>query len=146
MADTLTPTERSARMSRVRGRNTKPEMLVRRLLHSLGFRFRLHRRDMPGSPDIVLPRYRAVIFVHGCFWHQHNDPNCCLARMPKSRLEFWGPKLASNQIRDERVRQSLDALGWRVLVLWGCELKDEAALRNTILEFLAVEGAGSAGD
>ncbi|MBP1848267.1 DNA mismatch endonuclease (patch repair protein) [Rhizobium petrolearium] len=146
MTDTLSPSARSERMSRVRGRDTKPELRVRRLLHSLGYRFRLHRRDLPGSPDIVLPRHHTVIFVHGCFWHRHDDPNCRLARMPKSRLDFWGPKLASNQVRDERVRQSLTALGWRVLVIWECEVKDEEKLKDEIVGFLAGKGASGASD
>ncbi|MGV6872366.1 very short patch repair endonuclease [Pseudochelatococcus sp. B33] len=146
MTDTLSPLARSERMSRIRDRDTKPELRVRRLLHSLGYRFRLHRRDLPGSPDIVLPRHHAVIFVHGCFWHRHDDPNCRLARMPKSRLDFWGPKLASNQVRDERVRQSLIALGWRVLVVWECEIKDEEGLKNKFLDFLDGKVTGDAGN
>lgn len=140
MTDTLTPTQRSERMSRVRGRDTKPEMKVRRLLHALGYRFRLHRRDLPGSPDIVLPRLRSVIFVHGCFWHRHDDPDCRLARMPKSRIEFWAPKLLSNQLRDERVQQELEALGWRVLVVWECEVKDQNGLRRKIVGFIGPKG------
>jgi len=146
MTDTLTPSQRSERMSRVRARDTKPELVVRRLVHALGYRFRLHRRDMPGSPDIVLPRFRSVILVHGCFWHRHDDPDCRLARMPKSRIEFWGPKLASNQARDERVRRALEALGWRVLVIWECEVKDQGKLRREILEFLGGKGDESEGD
>lgn len=146
MTDTLTPSQRSDCMSRVRGRDTRPELVVRRLVHALGYRFRLHRRDMPGSPDIVLPRFRSVILVHGCFWHRHDDPDCRLARMPKSRIEFWGPKLASNQSRDERVRRALEALGWRVLVIWECEVKDQGKLRREILEFLGGKGDESEGD
>ncbi|WP_327437295.1 DNA mismatch endonuclease Vsr [Ensifer adhaerens] len=146
MSDTLSPSERSERMSRVRNRDTKPELRVRRLVHSLGYRFRLHRRDLPGSPDLVFPRYRAVIFVHGCFWHMHSDVNCRLARTPKSRLDFWGPKLRSNQVRDEQVIQSLVALGWRVLVIWECQVKDEEKLKTEILGFLTNKGASCAGD
>lgn len=146
MTDTLTPLERSERMSRVRGHDTKPEIRVRKLLHSMGFRFRLHRRDLPGRPDIVLPKYKAIIFVHGCFWHRHDAPNCRLARMPKSRIEFWGPKLDANQLRDRRVEHELRTMGWSVLVLWECEMKDEELLRARILGILGNEGAVIARD
>lgn len=136
MADSLTPSERSERMRRVRGKNTKPELAVRRLAHSLGFRFRLHRKDLPGKPDLVFPRYRAVIFVHGCFWHRHLDPICHLARLPKSRLEFWLPKLETNRVRDEHIRAILNEKGWRVLVVWECELRHTEHLGNKISDFL----------
>ena len=96
MPDTLTPEQRSERMRRVRSKDTKPEILVRQIVHRLGFRFRLHRRDLPGIPDLVFPQRRKVIFVHGCFWHRHQDQSCPLARLPKSRLEFWRPKLEAN--------------------------------------------------
>jgi DNA mismatch endonuclease (patch repair protein) len=123
-------------MALVRGKDTKPEQLVRRLIHKLGYRFRLHRRDLPGKPDIVFPRKKAVIFVHGCFWHQHPDPSCKLARMPKTRLDFWKPKLEGNRVRDERSQSELEKLGWRVLAIWECQLKDEAALTKKIQDFL----------
>jgi len=134
--DTLTPEQRSERMSRVRGRDTKPEMLVRRLVHAMGYRFRLHRKDLPGKPDLVFPTRRKVIFVHGCFWHRHSDAACRLARMPKSKLDFWGPKLENNRKRDAVIRARLEELGWSVLVIWECETSDRDALRARIGGFL----------
>ena len=109
-------------MSRIKGRNTKPELAVRSLLHRMGYRFRLLRADLPGKPDIVLSRYRTVIFVHGCFWHRHKD--CRFAYTPKSRTEFWLKKLEPNVIRDIQVKSDLELLGWRVITLWECELRD----------------------
>lgn len=135
--DTLTPAERSERMGRVRGRDTGPEVAVRRMAHSLGYRFRLQRRDLPGRPDLVFPRHRAAIFVHGCFWHRHADPNCRLARLPKSRLSFWGPKLEANRERDARNLDLLARLGWRVLILWECELRDRELTMERIRSFMA---------
>lgn len=134
--DTLTVDERSERMSRVRGKNTAPELTVRRLIHGLGYRFRLHRRDLPGTPDLVFPGRRKVIFVHGCFWHRHPDPDCRLARMPKSRQEFWGPKLEGNRARDIRKEAALVEAGWDVMTIWECELRDAASLSNRIRTFL----------
>lgn len=123
-------------MSRVRNRDTKPEMIVRRLLHGLGFRYRLHDRRLPGSPDLVFRSRRKAIFVHGCFWHRHSDPACKLARMPKSQLDFWGPKLEGNRERDLRHQSELDALGWKYLVVWECELGHKEQLENKLLGFL----------
>lgn len=123
-------------MALVRNKDTKPEMIVRRLVHSMGYRFRLHRSDLPGKPDLVFPSRKAVIFVNGCFWHLHPDPNCRLARMPKSRLDFWKPKLQGNRERDERNTFSLEAAGWRVLTIWECQLDDERALASRIRAFL----------
>jgi DNA mismatch endonuclease (patch repair protein) len=120
MADFLTPAERSHRMSRIRSSNTAPEVALRRALHTLGFRFRLHRKDLPGKPDIVLPRYKATILVHGCFWHRHEG--CSIATTPKSNTSFWTEKFDRNVARDERVRSQLSELGWQVLVVWECEL------------------------
>lgn len=134
--DTLSPEERSARMARVRGRDTKPEIVVRRLVHGLGYRYRLHRKDLPGRPDLVFPGRRAVIFVHGCFWHRHPDPSCKLARLPKSRRDFWEPKLARNRQRDLDVEQRLNESGWRVLILWECELRDRTLVEARVREFL----------
>jgi DNA mismatch endonuclease (patch repair protein) len=134
--DTLTTKQRSERMSRIKGKDTKPEMLVRRLVHGLGYRYRLHRKDLPGKPDMVLAKHRAVIFVHGCFWHRHHDPDCALARMPKSRSEFWEPKLEGNRLRDIRNNEALEALGWRVLTIWECEVKDPSRIAGTIQAFL----------
>ena len=134
--DTLTPQQRSERMSRVRGRDTKPELLVRRIAHALGYRFRLHRRDLPGAPDLVFPSRRKVIFVHGCFWHRHPDPACKLARMPKSRLDFWATKLENNKDRDEKSIVRLHDLGWETLIIWECQTGDREALRVRIREFV----------
>jgi DNA mismatch endonuclease, patch repair protein len=122
MTDVFSKPKRSEVMSRIKGQNTKPELIVRSLLHRLGYRFRLHRRDLPGKPDIVLPRYKTIIFVHGCFWHRHND--CRFAYTPKSRTEFWLKKLESNVIRDNQVRSELELLGWRVITVWECELRN----------------------
>ena len=134
--DILTPEQRSERMSRVRGRDTKPEMLGRRLAHSMGYRYRLHRRDLPGLPDLVFPSRRKVILVHGCFWHRHLDPDCKLARLPKSKLDFWGPKLETNRERDERNIVLLGELGWDVLIIWECQTKNREKLQARIGEFL----------
>ena len=136
MTDTLKPAERSERMRRVRGKNTGPELMVRRLVHGLGYRFRLHRKDLPGSPDLVFPRLRSVIFVHGCFWHRHDDPECRLARLPKSRLDFWEPKLTANRLRDVRKQAALAATGWRILIVWECDLRNKEQLENKLKVFL----------
>lgn len=122
MVDRLSKERRSWNMSRIGGRDTKPELIVRSLLHRMGYRFRLHRRDLPGSPDIVLPRHRALILVHGCFWHRH--PGCRYACMPRTRTEFWKAKFATNVDRDRRQIQQLEILGWRVLVVWECQTRD----------------------
>ncbi len=129
--DDLTPEKRSWNMSRIRGRDTKPELLVRSLLHRLGYRFRLHCRDLPGTPDIVLPKYRTVIFVHGCFWHRH--PGCRYAYTPKSRVEFWKDKFTANVDRDARTRRALEQAGWQVLIVWECELRDMAGLSDRLM-------------
>jgi DNA mismatch endonuclease (patch repair protein) len=134
--DTLTVEERSQRMSRIRGKNTKPELVVRRLIHSMGYRYRTHRGDLPGKPDLVFASRRKVIFVHGCFWHRHPDPACHLARLPKSQLHFWLPKLEGNRIRDVRNQTSLKQLGWRPMVIWECQLAKTANLRRRVREFL----------
>lgn len=134
--DTLTVEQRSERMSRVRGRDTKPELLVRRVAHALGYRFRLHRRNLPGTPDLVFPGLSKAIFVHGCFWHRHPDPACRLARLPKSKLDFWLPKLETNRKRDEANIARLGELGWDVLVIWECQTRDRDALEARIREFL----------
>ena len=116
MTDTVDRAKRSEIMSRIRSRDTKPEMIVRRIAHGLGFRFRLHRRDLPGSPDLVFPRYRSVIMVHGCFWHRH--PGCKNASTPGTRVNYWETKLQGNVVRDRRNETALQDLGWRVLVVW----------------------------
>lgn len=119
-------------MSRIRGRDTTPERLVRSLLHRMGYRFRLHRKDLPDRPDIVLPRYRTVVMVHGCYWHRH--PACHLAYTPKSNREFWGKKFAENVRRDSLQYEELRAMGWRVIVVWECETKDLQALSGRLLQ------------
>lgn len=134
--DTLDKVQRSERMSRIRGRDTGPELRVRRLVHRLGFRFRLHRRSLPGCPDLVFPGRRKVIFVHGCFWHRHPDLGCKLARLPKSRLDFWIPKLDANRRRDIRDQAALVERGWEVLIIWECELGDKEKLTREIVNFL----------
>jgi DNA mismatch endonuclease (patch repair protein) len=131
--DTLSPKERSKRMSLVRSKNTKPELMVRRLVHGLGFRFRIHDPKMPGSPDIVFRSRKKVIFIHGCFWHGHA---CHLGRMPKSRVGFWSTKIAGNRKRDGKVSRAIRAMGWRKLVLWECRLKDQKKLEKIIKEFM----------
>lgn len=122
-------------MQRVRGRDTTPELRVRSLLHAWGFRFRLHRKDLPGRPDIVLPRHRKVVFVHGCFWHGHE--NCPRAGRPTSNTAFWSPKLDRNRERDRRNLEDLEKLGWRTFVVWECRLRDPAALEAELKAFLA---------
>lgn len=126
---------RSALMSRIRSSNTKPEVAVRRQLHALGYRFRLNRRDLPGKPDIVLPRHRIAIFVHGCFWHQHEG--CRLASKPKTRQDYWTPKLAGNVCRDRAAELALAHLGWQVGVVWECDARKPEELRRRVLEIMS---------
>jgi DNA mismatch endonuclease (patch repair protein) len=133
--DTLTPAQRSERMSRVKNKNSQAELTVRRLVRAMGFGYRLHRGDLPSRPDLVFAGRRKVIFVHGCFWHRHPDPDCRLARLPKSRRDFWAPKLESNRQRDLRVQDALTRAGWRCLVVWECQLHDPA-LGERIRTFL----------
>lgn len=122
-------------MSRIRGRDTTPERAVRSVLHRMGYRFRLHRPDLPGRPDIVLPRHRTVVLVHGCFWHRH--PGCRFAYTPKSRQGFWLAKFASSVERDRRQRRELRRLGWRVVVVWECQTSDRERLRRRLERALA---------
>jgi DNA mismatch endonuclease (patch repair protein) len=136
MADTLTQKERSQRMGLIRGKDTKPEMTVRRLVHGLGYRYRLHGASVSGKPDIVFAGRKKVIFVHGCFWHRHPDSTCKLARTPKSRLEFWGPKLERNRLRDEYVGKELTEQGWQSLTIWECQLVDMLAVSERVRSFL----------
>ena len=121
MTDTLSKAKRSERMSRIRGKDTGPERRVRSLLHRAGYRFRLHGSDLPGRPDIVLPKYRAVVFVHGCFWHRHKG--CKIASTPKTHRKFWADKFARNVANDRKHTRRLRRLGWKVLVVWECQLK-----------------------
>jgi len=133
MADTVSAARRSEIMSRVRGRDTKPELIVRSMLHRMGYRFTIHgpkNKSLPGRPDIVLPKYRTVVFVHGCFWHAH--ANCSDHRIPKSRIEFWKSKIEGNRARDERNEAMLCELGWNVIVVWTCLLK--SASKRTRLQ------------
>ena len=115
-------------MALIRDRDTKPEMRVRRSLHAAGLRYVLHDKGLPGKPDLVFPSRRVALFVHGCFFHRHRDPDCKLARLPKTRLDFWLPKLEGNAARDERTAATLRELGWRVIVIWECETKDVGRL------------------
>lgn len=124
MSDKLTPLQRHKCMSRIRGKNTKPEILVRKGLHARGFRFRLHNRKLPGSQDVVLPKYGVAIMVNGCFWHGHKG--CQYATRPKTNVEFWEAKIARNKHRDEITTAHLEALGWTVITIWECELKGNA--------------------
>jgi len=121
-------------MARIRGKDTKPELIVRRLAHALGYRFRLHRRDLPGSPDLVFPSRRKIVFVHGCFWHRH--PGCKKTTTPSTRHDFWQKKFDQNVERDIRKEVQLIAAGWDVLVVWECETRDAARLTSTLREFL----------
>ena len=121
-------------MSRIRGKNTQPELIVRKLLFAAGYRYRLHVRKLPGSPDIVFPSRKKVIFVHGCFWHRHD--HCDSARMPKSRVEFWREKLNGNKARDARSFEALAQAGWQVLVIWECEIRDRQRLESELRSFL----------
>lgn len=135
MADTLSPTERSERMSRVRSRDTGPERALRRLLTGLGYRYRLQYANAPGRPDVAFPGRRKAIWMHGCFWHRH--PGCRNARLPKSRREFWVPKLEGNRRRDLATQREARRQGWRTLVAWECELRNPERLSRRLVEFLA---------
>lgn len=129
MVDFLSPKERSERMSRIVGKDTRPELALRRVLHGLGFRYRLHGAGLPGKPDLVLPRYKTVVFVHGCFWHRHAD--CSIATTPKSNTSFWIEKFQKNMARDARVSKALEEAGWKVLVAWECEVASVAKAKAT---------------
>lgn len=135
MADIFSKSKRSEIMSRVRSENTKPELIVRSFLHRIGFRFRLHVRELPGNPDIVLPRHKKVIFVHGCFWHRHKG--CKKTTTPKSHKAFWENKFEYNVNRDARNRSRLRRLGWKVLIVWECELRDESKMSEKIVKFMS---------
>lgn len=140
MTDVVDPATRSRMMSGIRSKNTKPEMLIRKALHAQGFRFRLHVKDLPGKPDLVFPKYKAVVFVHGCFWHGHD---CQYFKTPKTRTDFWVAKIEANKNRDQHNIQRLQRAGWRVLVVWECSTKqkDRASLSSGIVEWL-VAGDG----
>lgn len=132
--DHLSPAARSANMANIKGKNTGPELRVRQTLHAMGHRFRLHRRDLAGSPDIVLPRYRTVVFVHGCYWHRH--VGCARSTMPKTRRDFWQTKFAGTVERDRAQAERLAAAGWNVAVIWECETCNREALQSRLLEVL----------
>lgn len=134
MTDVLTIDQRRYCMSRIRGKDTKPELVVRRMLHALGYRYRLHRRDLPGCPDLVFSGRKQVIFVHGCFWHRHR---CKYGQVsPATRPEFWERKLAGNKARDARNRRELRRLGWRVLIVWECQIRKPTAMIERVVRFL----------
>lgn len=139
MADVLTRSQRRLNMSRIRARDTKPELIVRKALHSRGFRYRLHVRTLPGRPDLVLPKYRAIVFVHGCFWHGHD---CKLFKWPQTREQFWRSKISANRLRDQSALETLNRLGWRTLVIWECALRgpdrqSEPRFMRIVTAFLA---------
>lgn len=134
MVDNISREYRSEIMSRIKAQNTKPEMIVRRLLHAAGYRYRLHVRDLAGKPDLVFPIRRKVIFINGCFWHRHRD--CAMARVPKSRIAFWTKKLEGNASRDRKNIQDLQDLGWKVLTVWECEIREISTLMPRIVAFL----------
>jgi DNA mismatch endonuclease (patch repair protein) len=141
MSDWMTVAQRKKTMSSVPQKDTKPEKSVRSILHKLGFRFRKNVSSIPGKPDIVLPKYKTVIFVHGCFWHQHY--NCRKSTRPTSNIEFWNAKLDKNISRDLQVLEELKNLGWKVLVIWTCEIKDKELLTAKLKRFLLTEQLAS---
>jgi DNA mismatch endonuclease (patch repair protein) len=134
MTDRLDFERRSRLMRQVKGKNTRPELIVRSLLHRLGYRFRLHRKNLPGTPDIVFPSRHVALFVHGCFWHGHG---CRIGQLPKSRLEYWKPKIEANAERDHRKQAALVEKGWKVFVVWQCELSDIESLTAKLNSLLA---------
>lgn len=135
--DTICSLQRSAIMARIKSKNTAPEIAVRRAAHRLGFRFRLHRRDLPGVPDLVFPRFRRVLFVHGCFWHQHQG--CKRSNVPKSRVDYWAPKLSRNVLRDFLHQRRLEKLGWTVGVIWECQTELPGAVEALVARFVSGE-------
>ena len=134
MVDKLTKEHRSWVMSRIRSRDTKPELIVRSMLHRCGYRFSLRKNDLPGKPDVVMPKHNTIIFIHGCFWHQHK--NCKNARRPKENKSYWLPKLEANRNRDAENLKTLNELGWECLVVWECELKQEEKIKKVLGEYL----------
>ena len=136
MVDIVSKNRRSEIMSAIRSKGTKPEMAVRRLLHSMGYRYRLHKDGLPGKPDLVFPGRRKVIQVHGCFWHQHAEPGCKIVRHPKSNQDYWLPKLERNVVRDAEQTEQLRAMGWDVLVVWECEVRAGSEFLARVTNFL----------
>ena len=139
MADNISPERRSENMRRIRSKDMSPELRVRRLIHGMGYRYRLHRRNLPGHPDIIFPKMKKAIFIHGCFWHQHPDSACRITRVPKSRLEYWVPKLNRNKQRDAEVMVLMRKIGWEVLVVWECQVADEESLKRSVVDFIAAQ-------
>ncbi|MCF1183580.1 very short patch repair endonuclease [Marichromatium gracile] len=142
MADVLTPEQRQLNMSRIKGKNTKPEMLIRRGLHARGLRYRLHDRSLPGRPDLVFRKYSTAVFIHGCFWHAHG---CAMSKLPTTRQDFWEVKLAANAARDRKAVDTLQSNGWRVLIIWECSLRGpqrwkEGALLDRVADFIQLSG------
>jgi len=137
MADKISAERRSENMRRIRSKDMKPEMVVRKLIHGMGYRYRLHRKDLPGKPDLVFTPRKKVIFVHGCFWHQHNADHCPITRKPKSNGSYWLPKLEKNVKRDQRNLEELEKLEWDFLVIWECEIKDTDKLKKKIKIFFS---------
>lgn len=136
MTDRLTPERRSENMRRIKSKGMKPERMVRSLVHKMGFRYSLSRRDLPGKPDLVFAPRKKIIFVHGCFWHGHRKRGCSDGRLPKSNLEYWIPKITGNRQRDSRNRRALKKAGWKLLEIWECETTDISSLRTRIRKFL----------
>jgi DNA mismatch endonuclease (patch repair protein) len=136
MADRISIAQRSDNMRRIRSKDTKPELLVRRIVYGMGYRYRVHRKDLPGKPDLAFIGKRKAIFVHGCFWHGHEAVECRDGRAPKSNEGYWNPKLARNKERDLAHQEALQAAGWQVLTIWDCETKDGEALRQRLADFL----------
>jgi DNA mismatch endonuclease (patch repair protein) len=134
--DKLTVERRSQNMARIRSADTKPELAVRSMVHRMGYRYSLHRYDLPGKPDLVFAPRKKVIFVHGCFWHQHRKPSCQDSRIPKSRLDYWVPKLSRTAARDKEHLKALRQKGWKSLVLWECEMENQERLRMRLRRFL----------
>ena len=142
MADVLTPEQRQLNMSRIQGKNTKPEMLIRRGLHARGLRYRLHDRSLPGRPDLIFRKYNTAVFIHGCFWHAHG---CAMSKLPATRQDFWEAKLAANAARDRKAVDTLQSNGWRVLIIWECALRGpkrwkEGALLDCVADFIKLSG------
>ncbi len=137
MTDIISKEKRSWNMSRIKNKDTKPEMIVRSMLHRMGYRFRLHRKDLPGIPDIILPKYKTAILVHGCYWHRHKG--CKYAYNPKSRADFWQKKFKDNILRDKKNQKYLEKAGWKVFIIWECETSDPEILMSKIQTFLPVK-------
>lgn len=134
--DKISKAKRRANMKKIKSKNTKPEIFVRKILYSLGYRYRIHSKELPGKPDIVFIGKKKVIFVHGCFWHQHDDPNCNKTHIPKTRIEYWEEKLKKNVDRDKKHLELLEKIGWACLVVWECQLADQNSLIKKLKNFL----------